>query len=496
MQEIPFERAATASLALAPLAPPAASRGEQSDEVEVESDVPLDTFDAETPPLGPFDLAPDEIPPAAGDEVEVADAAEEEIPTADPLLLLEESPAVEMGEERPGEENSEEQDIMEQVVAEVAGPSDGRVEAEQDTSGQSQQELSRRTNRDVSLLSRHIDHMLRICRAPVSDPSVPRPRREIIRLQGIRRMLEDLQRQIRQLQDTAREAVAPEPMRSIALGPSLRPYQQHARAQARARGRPVSGPVSRSRLTRAHTQLVSQLRATVRAMEMSPDLAQSPQPAAEAVVTPPPASEATTEEAETSASSPAAPATPPPPAAAASTPASAASTPTDVESAARNDLRSMSQRLERLLRQRRELMESLGSEIRGEVSASLQPRPGPQAPPYYPPLLDSSSQSEEEEEDRGPRPPSVNSDGFRRSSSSRIPVRQRSVRRGEAADTAADSYLRSRRMSSSIGAAGGDSWRPLSIRERLDIRAGLRRETERERVRLARERDLSLRRMR
>ena len=488
MQEIPFERAATASLALAPLAPPAASRGEQSDEVEVESDVPLDTFDAETPPLGPFDLAPDEIPPAAGDEVEVADAAEEEIPTADPLLLLE-SPAVEMGEE-----NSEEQDIMEQVVAEVAGPSDGRVEAEQETSGQSQQELSRRTNRDVSLLSRHIDHMLRICRAPVSDPSVPRPRREIIRLQGIRRMLEDLQRQIRQLQDTAREAVAPEPMRSIALGPSLRPYQQHARAQARARGRPVSGPVSRSRLTRAHTQLVSQLRATVRAMEMSPDLAQSPQPAAEAVVTPPPASEATTEEAETSASSPAAPATPPPPAAAASTPASA-STPTDVESAARNDLRSMSQRLERLLRQRRELMESLGSEIRGEVSASLQPRLGPQAPPYYPPLLDSSSQSEEEEEDRGPRPPSVNSDGFRRSSSSRIPVRQRSVRRGEAADTAADSYLRSRRMSSSIGAAGGDSWRPLSIRERLDIRAGLRRETERERVRLARERDLSLRRM-
>ena len=141
-------------------------------------------------------------------------------------------------------------------------------------------------------------------------------------------------------------------------------------------------------------------------------------------------------------------------------------------------------------------MESLGTEIRGEVSSALQPRPGPQAPPYYPPLLDSSSQSEEEEEDRGQRPPSVNSDGFRRSSSSRIPVRQRSVRRGEAADTAADSYLRSRRMSSSIGAAGGDSWRPLSIRERLDIRAGLRRETERERVRLARERDLSLRRMR
>ena len=51
-------------------------------------------------------------------------------------------------------------------------------------------------------------------------------------------------------------------------------------------------------------------------------------------------------------------------------------------------------------------------------------------------------------------------------------------------------------MSRSIGAAESDSLRPLTIRERLDIRAGLRRETERDRVRLARERDLSLRRMR
>jgi hypothetical protein len=45
-------------------------------------------------------------------------------------------------------------------------------------------------------------------------------------------------------------------------------------------------------------------------------------------------------------------------------------------------------------------------------------------------------------------------------------------------------------------AAAGDSWRPLSMRERLDIRAGLRRESERERARLSRERDLSLRRVR
>merc|ERR1719348_1356558 len=63
-------------------------------------------------------------------------------------------------------------------------------------------------------------------------------------------------------------------------------------------------------------------------------------------------------------------------------------------------------------------------------------------------------------------------------------------------DYLSDSVIRNRRISNSVGAAGGDSYRPLTIRERLDIRAGLRRESERERARLARERDLSLRRMR
>ena len=63
-------------------------------------------------------------------------------------------------------------------------------------------------------------------------------------------------------------------------------------------------------------------------------------------------------------------------------------------------------------------------------------------------------------------------------------------------DYLSDSVIRNRRISNSVGAAGGDSYRPLTIRERLDIRAGLRRESERERARLARERDMSLRRMR
>merc|ERR1719219_1300763 len=116
-----------------------------------------------------------------------------------------------------------------------------------------------------------------------------------------------------------------------------------------------------------------------------------------------------------------------------------------------------------------------------------------------PPLVDSSSPSEEEEEDRSDRDlgrVAGNPDtSLRRSSSSRIPVRHGRYgrRAAELLDYYDhDSYLRNRRSMFS----SGDSWRPLSMRERLDIRAGLRRENERERARLARERDLSLRRVR
>merc|ERR1719264_1281664 len=66
-------------------------------------------------------------------------------------------------------------------------------------------------------------------------------------------------------------------MRSISSGPSLRPYQAaFRRAAAQDWVRPVTGRGGglshRSRLSRAHNQLVSQLQATVRAMEMSPDI--------------------------------------------------------------------------------------------------------------------------------------------------------------------------------------------------------------------------------
>ena len=67
-------------------------------------------------------------------------------------------------------------------------------------SGLGSPDLRRRQNLDIALLSRHIDHMQRICRASLTDLTLSRQRRQIIRLQGIRRMLEDLQRQIRELQ--------------------------------------------------------------------------------------------------------------------------------------------------------------------------------------------------------------------------------------------------------------------------------------------------------
>ena len=521
-EEIPFERAASASQALAPViqSPSASSvRTEPAEDIEIESDVPLDTFDTETGAVtGTLDIAPDEIPPADNDE----DNAEE-MPTVEPLELLQNNEAT--GDQEPAAGVNDDNITLDAAPA-MIDDQDVGAEVEINTNETSsdqgnntrQHELSRRTTRDMSLLSRHIDHMLRICRAPVSDPTLPRPRREMIRLQGIRRMLEDLQRQIRQLQaaagDDGLDSVTPEPMRSIASGPSLRPYLRHQRQHRRTLsgghsniGGSVPGISSTSsrstRLTRAHSQLVTQLRATVRAMELSPVVSESlGSSSVETSV-----STVTTDQQEDSVSRsesttpPIATSSPLPP----SQPSSSSSA--DIESTARNDLRAMSQRLERLLRQRRELMERLGHEIQSEVDTIRESS-------QLPALVDSSSQSEEEEDSAplsrdderavDPDQGAVGSGGstsrdrprLRRNTSSRIPVRRSAGVLLDYYDH--DSYLRSRssRGSSSAGAAGGESWRPLTTRERLDIRAGLRRETERERVRLARERDLSLRRLR
>ncbi len=104
---------------------------------------------------------------------------------------------------------------------------------------------------------------------------------------------------------------------------------------------------SRSRLTRAHSQLVSRLHATFRAMELSPDLARRGiSPINDSLI-----------EASRSVLVSHQPAAAAPSSAAAAGEETAGGLPSDFAERARSDLRSMSQRLERLLRERREAVE-------------------------------------------------------------------------------------------------------------------------------------------
>merc|ERR1719220_2452523 len=207
--------------------------------------------------------------------------------------------------------------------------------------------------------------MQRICRASLTDLTLSRQRRQIIRLQGIRRMLEDLQRQIRTLQasselTSSNEEQAGETGETGASGSGAQsgnrfgmyPALHHRNILPRIRR--TSGSLgsqraqnvlaNRSRLSRAHNQLVSQLRATFRAMEMSPDLAsRGMSPVSDSIAE---ASQNVLEQTESNSTRPlpntltseSGPilVTPSPT-------TSSISTPTDVVSVARNDLRSMSQ---------------------------------------------------------------------------------------------------------------------------------------------------------
>ena len=192
-------------------------------------------------------------------------------------------------------------------------------------------------NQDIVRLSSHIERMQRICRQSLSSlGTVPMAtqRRQVVRLQAIRRMLEDLQRQIRSLRDasyreldrrarmevgrrererhfsqvdlqtgnnatrttttlTDSSSAARLRQRSTAVLSRIAAGGSHSRhrvlsrrglgggaaASGSGRNSPgsrsgrTSAAVPRPRLSRAHSQLVSQLRATFRAMEMSPDLA-------------------------------------------------------------------------------------------------------------------------------------------------------------------------------------------------------------------------------
>lgn len=228
-------------------------------------------------------------------------------------------------------------------------------------------DATRRHNLDISLLARHIEHMRRICRASLEDLPTSRQRRQIIRLQGIRRMLEDLHRQIRQLQSSVQveggggEGEVGGGGDGVELsGPLPPPARSQGFTASRSRRSP--GPArrylsSRSRLTRAHSQLVSRLHATFRAMELSPDLARRGISPLNDSLTEASRSVLVSHQRASAA-------------AASSSAVSSAPHPlnlsavgggggfrSDFAERARSDLRSMSERLERLLRERREALE-------------------------------------------------------------------------------------------------------------------------------------------
>ena len=88
-----------------------------------------------------------------------------------------------------------------------------------------------RSNLDIILLSRHIDHMQRICRASLADCALNRHRRQVVRLQSIRRMLEDLQRQIRCLRAASNEELSRRSREAENLGSVLGSVRQRGTAE-------------------------------------------------------------------------------------------------------------------------------------------------------------------------------------------------------------------------------------------------------------------------
>ena len=381
---IPLERATSASSAVAPpsllgRSPRGGDTDRDGEDSGETTDVPFDeAFETDLGTGASYELAPDSVPTSAGDTADspppgteselLVASAEEPQPTEAPLLDINENRGQEAGQvPGPPQVFSQEEIVRRLDEAEAARVQTEEQEPVEDT-------FRRRHSLDIALLSRHIDHMQRICRASLTDLTLSRQRRQIIRLQGIRRMLEDLQRQIRTLQASSELQGGAEEQQDQEAVPSSQPSQRfplypgsrHRHLLPRVRRSSSSsglGPLraqtmlaSRSRLSRAHNQLVSQLRATFRAMERSPDLARGGAVGPQDLTT---ASREVLEHTDATSTRPL-----PPSLAAGLSPStstlvtpSSPSTPRDVVTAARNDLRSMSQRLERLLRERREAME-------------------------------------------------------------------------------------------------------------------------------------------
>ena len=70
--------------------------------------------------------------------------------------------------------------------------------------GGSSSSFSNNNNLDITLLSL-ADNMQRICRDSLADCTASRRRRQMVRLQSIKRILEDLQKQIRSLRAASNE---------------------------------------------------------------------------------------------------------------------------------------------------------------------------------------------------------------------------------------------------------------------------------------------------
>ncbi len=257
----------------------------------------------------------------------------------------------------------------------TASPSNEESTTQEESNNRNRQDL------DVTLLSRHISHIQRICRESLSDVTTRRPRRHVVRLQTIRRILEDLQRQVRGLRDASQAELNRRTRQAESIGSALGAARSSsARASASlqrlrrfgtrmsqakrghassgatsSRAHPAVAPTSasssnRGRVSRVHNQFVSRWLATCRAIELGPDLSRkknNPLSRLKAA-----ASQAVMEQTEKTAS----------------VSASVASGGT------RNELRAISQRLERMSRERREAQEALNE---AEEAESVSPNSSP-----------------------------------------------------------------------------------------------------------------------
>ena len=124
-------------------------------------------------------------------------------------------------------------------------------------------------NQDIVRLSSHIERMQRICRQSLSSlGTVPMAtqRRQVVRLQAIRRMLEDLQRQIRSLRDASYREL--DRRARMEVGRRERERQQLAQSQSQGAHAQQTGAGNATRTTTTLTDSRSSSAATAAAARL------------------------------------------------------------------------------------------------------------------------------------------------------------------------------------------------------------------------------------